>query len=276
MVEIGYTRWFVGALEQPLQGGMCRWIMSLTPEAHVYVIAGSADYVSIHTRVFELNRVQPMCLGADEKDRRMRAMASSLAWEATQWCFLQGIIRGEVEAWSGRALTRIVECCRKGICEVPEQVLMVNLVEIEQRLRGIDRQAIADEARTHAERIRMAEDAMREVDKTQRQRDAALKASANLLVSWLTSEEKAEAAAKQAITVRTGYGTFVVPVGHGKVRRYVGGRPEGEYCVIFDDSSIPVGDEVLMKVTLLKTDPERFLRTANRFEVGQWAEPLEA
>mgnify|MGYP007017489555 CR=1 FL=1 len=62
-------------------------------------------------------------------------------------------------------------------------------------------------------------------------------------------------------------GTFVVPVSaHGLVEHYENGVYKASYCIIFQDYSIPVGDEALMKVALLKADPKKFFQTANRFD----------
>jgi hypothetical protein len=37
------------------------------------------------------------------------------------------------------------------------------------------------------------------------------------------------------------------------------------YCVVFRDWSIPLGDEVLMKIALLKACPKKFFDVANKF-----------
>jgi len=60
-------------------------------------------------------------------------------------------------------------------------------------------------------------------------------------------------------------GEFIVPTGGGLVHQIVNNLNIASYCLMFEDNSLPIYDAVLMKILLLKNDPERFIKTSNRF-----------
>jgi len=89
-----------------------------------------------------------------------------------------------------------------------------------------------------------------------------------LLFSRLNVDERAEAESRKQVTVRTPtHGDFVIPMGHGHVHQVVENRCVASYCLMFEDGSIPIYDTILMKILLLKNDPQKFISTANKFPV---------
>jgi len=93
-----------------------------------------------------------------------------------------------------------------------------------------------------------------------------IKKSLELLKQFLTKAEREELDAKGHVTINIAAGSFVVPVtSHGLVKQYVGKEYISSYCIVFQDYSLPVGDEALMKIALLKADPDKFFKTANKF-----------
>jgi len=67
------------------------------------------------------------------------------------------------------------------------------------------------------------------------------------------------------LLVKNAIGDFQIPLSsHGLVSFFKDGNKECDYCLQFQDYSIPVGDEVAMKYTLLLSDPETFILKANK------------
>jgi hypothetical protein len=70
----------------------------------------------------------------------------------------------------------------------------------------------------------------------------------------MSEAEKGQLMKTGAVTVKTAKGDFVVRY-QGRIK-----DPSGkEFCVAFEDGSLPAGDIMLAKVLLLKADPERLL-----------------
>ena len=293
MVEIGYMRWFVGAWEKPLGNGNCLWSLSLVPEAKIYRIAATgggilADkFQDVYTRPFEVRRTEPMYMTADTKVRIVKQMAQELTWETLQWCGMQGLVGGSLQDYAKVVFWGLIDVCQNARPDNDPQVPFIDLIVVEHQVETMNllqrqqREAITRESRDRYERQQAAEMDHQDEERRQRSSDAARTEaeytrqreyrnaadteSLKLMLSWLSETERDEAVNSGYVTVNNDKGRFVVPVGHGKVKRFVNDQEEAQYCMIFRDYTIPVGDEVLMKVALLKTDPERFLREANRF-----------
>ena len=131
-------------------------------------------------------------------------------------------------------------------------------LEDPERMRLIE--AANRDARLHQEERMRSEE-----EKQTAARDARYR-SYDLLDSLLSPEERAGFKRTRVIRIKTGLGEFrLVEKTHGGVHRYVDGFYECSYCVVFADANLPLGDNLAMKVALLKTDPERLIRTANRY-----------
>lgn len=253
VLSIGLTRWFVSATETRLGGGRIRWTLTLTPQARTYVVQngnGWSHYFTdkrVHTRPFSVENYGTVMTTEALKAEIVQRLANELSWEVVRWCSNLGIVDGDLGIPALCVYAALLAAVQEQRYDEIEQVDEISLTQLmEQRRDQIN------QARIHSR--------VRDEDY-----EAASRVAFDLLTSWLTPEEKEEAATKSVITVNNRLGRFVIPVGPGKVTRYVDDKPEAQYCMIFKDHDIPVGDEVLMKLVLLKSDPERFLQEANRF-----------
>jgi len=254
MIPIGKTFWFASAWEQPVGHGETRLSMLLTPQARRYRAGAAVD-----TRPFQVNRTASTYeLSADRKAEAAASMARELADEVVRWCNNVGLVDSNLRPWMIATYNGLIECCQRGY---PDDLSDGQVDEIDLRRIIVEERAV----REQSEYRRLLNEARAAGDADAERRKDATRRSFDLLVNWLTPAERDEAASYGRITVKNDHGTFVVPVGYGKVARYVDGKPEAEYCMVFESPDIPLGDEVLMKVGLIKTDPERFLKEANRF-----------
>lgn len=92
--------------------------------------------------------------------------------------------------------------------------------------------------------------------------------SFRLMYKFLTPLERRMASEHNKILINTDkFGIFVVNAVNGRdlVHRFQFGNYICSYCVMFSDYTIPDGDYVLMKVSLLKADPEKLIKIANKF-----------
>lgn len=255
MIKIGLTNWFVQAVVEPRNLGEAEWRFSLTPQAICYRLAGK----DVFTREFVISRLSSRMVAVSVQAQQARVMADELARETIRWCEMQGLVHGSLVEQGDQLRHAILEYIQRGECDTIEQVSLINISAIEDDMERIRRRPQTDPQWT-------PETNEAYVVRHQRRVEAEQNAF-GLLLRWLTPAEKDEAANTNQITVTNKFGKFVVPVGRGKVRRFVDDEPEAEYCIVFEDANLPVGDEVLMKVGLLKTDPEKFMATAERWEL---------
>jgi hypothetical protein len=87
---------------------------------------------------------------------------------------------------------------------------------------------------------------------------SAIVKSKELLMSFLTEAEKEEF---------NGYGYVTVTVDSKRYRVFKFGKVKrlednNEYCIVFTQRNMPDYDTMLMKIALLKTDPQKFFGTA--------------
>ena len=276
MIRIGLSRWFVQALKTPAPCGHVELSLTLIPQAAQYRVLAKQWHGLLSELVEQDVEVEPILVGRSELrydlERKpirevaaWQLMAGELASSAVENCLRQGIV--DFDGYDRAAgvwlvKTALMKSVERGQSDAPETTDYINLVA--------DMRAIREErARQRIERERLALEAyavhQQEMAMRDRERPET-KLSFDLLYSVISEAEKKEAEDKGRITVRNVLGEFRVPVAtHGLVQRYIDGKYEASYCVVFEDYTLPLGDEVLMKYALLKTDPRRFLKTANRF-----------
>ena len=200
-----------------------------------------------------------------------RQMAEETACRAVQACTTKGLAELNDEEM---AQTKYIITC--GIMKAVETGNSDNTDDaVEQIDLREDMLAIRREkARQAQEAARLAMEAweahLTDVQRHSRmsaeEKQKAYDASVGLLWRYLDEEEREEAKSKGYVTVKTLSGDFLVPVkAHGLVEQYVDGKYKASYCIVFEDYSIPCGDEALMKVILLKADIARFMKFANKF-----------
>jgi hypothetical protein len=277
MIRIGLTRWFVSVERAPQRGGRVLLGLELCPQAREYVVS-AAEWKGIH-RSIERKFVSPhqfrMVQELDNADMMSSryievaawsSLAQEVATEAVSECLRLGLVdfdefpRQEAEYLVVAAAMKAVE---SGLSDTIEMVDNINLVADMEAMRN-DREVRRAEAR------RLAEEAWLAHRDEMGRRSAFAKegheTSMKTLYGYLTEAEAKEAREKGRVTVRLPIGDFIVPVtGHGLIRQYVDGKYKMSYCVVFLDYSLPIGDEVLMKIILLKADPKKLMNVANKF-----------
>ena len=254
MLQIGLTRWFVQAWEKPQGGGSCQWVITLTPEARYY--KNFFDQ-TIRSAAFMAARPGRVDAATAVKAQACYAMARDLAHELSDWCVLRGIINAtEAPLWDGRAYTDILAVCNNGPDEDDfrdEQVEFIDLPEAYRLALLTQQERQTRRRRWEAELV----DWEGEAEK----RQAAEKRAKQLLANWLTPEERQQAEETGRVTVDSKMGRCIVPINGGQVSCSDGHR----YCIIFEDGNLPPADEALMKILLLKTDPETFKQKARQW-----------
>jgi hypothetical protein len=166
---------------------------------------------------------------------------------------------GEIMRIVGTGISdKIVQLESKDI----SQTTVEERIATAERLR-LERQA---EIAHQEEENRRVDIYRRQVELIQAVKGQAEEASYALLMSRLNEQEKAEAIAMKRVTVQTEtHGNFIVPIDYGHVHQFIDNRCVASYCLVFEDPLIPIYDIVLMKILLLKNDPEHFIKTANNF-----------
>lgn len=276
MVRVGLSRWYVQVSKAAAPRGEVEYCLALAPQAKRYRVLAK-QWSGLRCELVEKEAaVRPLCstftglrYDFDTHPARevmlLRQTAEELASRAVELCLQQGIV--DFEGFDKAAAVYIVHaaimrCAERGQSETPETAEAVDLVP--------DMRAIRQEReRQQRERERLAREAYEaHLEEMARRAEYAApeeKVSFDLLHSILSPSERQEAAEHRRVTIRNSLGDFIVPVSmHGLVRHYADGKYVTSYCVVFRDYTIPIGDEVLMKVALLKADPHKFLKAANR------------
>jgi hypothetical protein len=271
MIRIGCSRWLVRVVRQVHPGDYLSCFVGMYPEAGRYrILHGSSSEPPVELDIVPqpvevsalLDRRDIAMNGGVELDQwgRLAREISLAVVDECQSCNLLGY-----EAFTKAATVcvlhaMVVRHLQEGTSDGQDQVEFIDLA---QQMREIIEQR---ERQQREEMARRAADNMRRVEG----RNRANKTSFELLYSFLSEGEKEEICATGRVTVRNKRGTFVVPAtDHGLVDQYVDGTYKASYCVMFEDRTIPIGDVVLMKVALLKADPDLFMSTANKFNYAR-------
>ena len=301
MIRIGFSRWFIESGKIPMNHGQVKHYVTLRPQAQRFKIYAS-EWKGIHHSMVEkevpaesviIESVDDLYGMNPLKEMQLiRKLADEAASEAVYKCYSSGILAhklpeldgininalGQVDEDSSRALLvyivqqAIMRVVSSGISDEDETEEVADLVQhmkelfeqqqAERRARAAERAAAAAEMRAEQAYDRERYAAMRE---------GAVKTSFDLLMGFLSTKEKAELDEKGYVTVVNTLGEFRVPVSkHGFVEQYVDGKHVQDHCIVFADFMIPPGDEALMKIALLKTDPKKFMKTSNKQPVGRW------
>ena len=256
MIRIGYLPWLVRVSRDQLGGGRARHAAALVPPARtirvLQAIPSGANFRLV-AREVRPSRIEDSCvLDADEAafpqgepgalGRLARWMALDAVWQSESLHISTGSPFRPVIV--GRARRTILRRLLEGKSDAEEPVEFLDLSEDQARRWG-GRRPIP----------------------WGRQEDMAWHRSMLLLRSSLSRPGLLEVGETGCLTIGTPLGRFVVPVTRmGMVQRFLGDCLEGHYCLVTADPGIPWGDEVMARILLLRTDAERFLRTARRHE----------
>jgi len=291
MVRVGFVRWFIQVALRPENNGQTSINLALIPQGKVYRSLVK-QWHGVHAEIIEKDvPVIEQSVRQVEDTWGLKAnkimaisiqLADELASRVVKYCTDIGIVDYAEYNPAGAiwlvktAILRAIETNNNDAIERVEKIdLIQNMKDcrLERERQQIERERIEREryaahlaeqnARYEAERP--AREAREKAEKEVR--ETSLKTSMDLLYSFLNSKEKKEAEMRGCVTINNLAGTFVVPVSaHGLVEHYENGNYKASYCIVFQDYSIPVGDEALMKVALLKADPKKFFQTANKFD----------
>ena len=268
MITIGPTRWFAQATRVDERGGRSRFDLRLIPEANKYKIVKSIyeglDEVIVEADLFPEEISVTSWLNTweacgSEVLRLCKSLCEELAAEAVGEALLKQIFRPEGLEKYARQLI-ISEGLLKAVQKPNEDTQYVEEIDIREDLR----EAIEGK-RLAAERISREE--MEQRDQQRKFSVESRKRSMQLLYDNLPEDLVHEAKTNSTLTITNKGEKFIIPVKtHGLVERYnKKGEYVGKYCLIFAECSMPVGDEVLMKMILVKSDLKTFLKKANFF-----------
>lgn len=271
-----------------MANGMVRHSICLRPQANMYRILDREWFGLSDTLVEKDVKVEPLIVSAINVNYEMKPekeillfkkLASEIATDSVTKCSYSGIV--DSNCLNLIAAKYVVEAAilrnvQYGIIDEDETIDFINLAndmrenmelrkrqEEERRIR--ERQAYEEQVAQHR---RDYEERTKNEPKNEEERQARIKTSFDLLYSCISAAEKKECQENGTITIRNIYGKFVIPTkAHGMVKQYDNETNKfmQAHCIVFNDYSIPVGDELLMKTVLLKTDPERFIKTSNKF-----------
>jgi len=279
MIRIGFIRWLVQVSKTSVGRGQTRFACSLIPHA--------SRYKTICVEWFGLRRVESereISVKAQSVERTedtyslnglgeaklMKALAEELAATTVLYCVNSNIV--DHSGLDQRASMFLVRTAiMNAVCsDISDPIERVDFIDLIPDMRAV--KAERQRAKLEAEARQQAAWNRHQQEYAERQREerekatGALALSFDLLYSMLNSVERKEAKETGKVSVKTMHGTFVVPItAHGLVKQYVDDKYVVSHCVVFQDYSIPVGDEAMMKVALLKIDPARFMGTSNKF-----------
>ncbi len=269
VVPIGHARWFVDVAKSPAPRGEVEYRLGLVPQARVYRTLVK-EWHGLHCELVERDvEVTPLSIVRSEprfevervparEVKLLRQMADELASEAVNRCMNWELCSGACVE-KAAAICTVQFCLMRrielGVSETPDLVDSIDLVPV---LRDAFQQG---EIRRQEEEERRREGVFEFTEAWQ----AQVRAAMALLDSYLSPTERGEMKLLSRITVCNAHGEFCVPLRkRGLVQCFVNGTHVADYCLVFQDRSIPLGDEVLMKIALLKVDVDRFLAVANK------------
>lgn len=135
--------------------------------------------------------------------------------------------------------------------------MMNQMLESLGKLTDEETKLVIDEWKTHVNAIRAERKHLIKAHET----------SLKLLKKWLTTEEWKQIREKgeMAIPSKLDKNTIYIVKKDAKemVEIFHGNKYSHKLCLHVADPSLPVGDQLLAKILLLKNDEERFLKTAN-------------
>ena len=281
MIRIGLVRFLIKVDRRSENGGMVGMSISLIPQAEKYRVSKavwsgahrSIENVEVPASIVSAKRSElEYDLKAKVEAETWGQMADSLATDAVNQCMNSGLVdyaEFEKQLAAYAVKVAIMKAAEKGESDAIERVPLIDLVADMEALR-VERERMAAEAQ------RLADEAMgahlAEMGLRNKANREFMAKSMDLLYEYLTKDEAEEAKSKGYVTVRNFIGEFRVTVKtHGMIKKFVNDKCTDLYCVVFNDWSIPIGDECLMKIIMLKADPKRLLKIANRFPPNRYA-----
>ena len=271
MFRIGLTRWFVQSNLKHKDHGEISCFIKVVPQSHHYRIL-KKEWKGLHSfdqvSDVEIEEVQveswcvKFCCSEYEYKEQIKCLPNyirELVSNLVNYCLNKGLVdfKGfDKSACEWLVCQSIIKSLQSSHNEVPE---CIEFIDLEQEMREIkaEREREAERIRIQQEQQYAEDEARRfEAEKT---KDKYTKTSFELLYSYLTENEKKQAEIDGKVTIKNLCGIFVVPVrNHGLIKHYNDeGKYQSSYCVVFQDYSIPIGDEILMKVALIKADSNK-------------------
>lgn len=268
MVRIGFVRWLIQAISRPLNGGKTEISLSLIPQAIRYQVLTKSGEQDVSAKTLAVSRIEDNyeIWRGKRLVEIVNELAAELAGDAIRYSTNIGLVDYEgqnVFLVHYIVKTAIIKAAERNVSDPIERVDFIDLAADMREIRAErERQAAERVARqAEARRQHNAEAAIRN-----ERAEKSMQVSFDLLRGFLSDSEKAEMEKAGHVTVKTLCGDFVVPTtAHGLVKQYENGVYKVSHCVVFSDYSIPVGDEILMKIAFLKADPAMFLKTSVKF-----------
>lgn len=270
MIRIGFSRWNVLASAKSGGSGNTIYEFGLIPHALNYIVlkdthsddtksVASQNFVSVMTIPTYNTRMASVVT-------EIAKITDTLASDAINFCYHNGMIG--YEGFDKDAAFYIVKnAIMKAVSSGnPDPIEQIELADIACDLIELRREQ--ESLRTERERVAREAWIAHEEDRARRNAIAepARKRSFEFLDKVLTKDERETLRSKKYIHIKNVYGDFfVTPVSSVLVEQFVNGKYIASHCIMFEDYSLPIGDEIAMKVALLKANPEKFLKTANKF-----------
>lgn len=264
MVRIGFSRWFIETGKVPLNCGRAKYYVLLRPQAEKFRIFTSEWRGVFHSMVEKEVCMSPVLIESifdnygmtsSREVQLMKKLADEAASDAVYKCYASGILshRKNYQGVDSNTVQQIA-------------IFVVKTVIMKSVSTGIIDEDESEEICDLVPHMKeLYEQQERKSEELVFQMKTAVKTSFDLLFEFISAKDRIEISEKGYVTVVNSFGEFRVPVAsHGFVEQYVEGKHVQNYCLVFSNWSIPLGDEVLMKLALLKTDPERFMKTSNK------------
>lgn len=140
---------------------------------------------------------------------------------------------------------------------------LIHAKDIEKSVDLIEAIRIENDNRIASERI-FIEERAEIIEAEEKRKKEIIERSWQFLESIVPKSVLEDARKVGFLIVKNTIGEFHIPLNKWEfVKLFKSGVKECDYCLHFEDYSIPEGDEIAMKYTLLLSDPEMFILKAN-------------
>jgi len=289
MVIIGNVGWFIQLDRRNVGHGEIEFSICLVPDAMEYriafldrsglsVIEGTVTLPLVlakdKTNVFDLTPITEMMF--------WRSLGQCASSDAINIAYCRNILDDNLykpDQCRYLLLSAIMRQVETGSSDIVQQKPRIDLsnrplLDQEAAKNLLARQTQEAHEREMAQR---AELLRQEASRTEKEKAEAHERAMRLLFDYLSPEEKKEAVVHGAVTVPVkGMGDFKVLVNGGLVHQIKDGNSVKTYCVIATDPRIPEPDVALVKIMLLKHDPNRFFEVAVTDDYTLWTRRLQA
>lgn len=279
MIRIGLSRWNTIFENIPSNNGMVRMSLKLTPQAESYKVLykewyglhDSENTKIVQTKSFEANFYFERYQKISHTVEQLKKAALTLSSDAVRFCINNDIVDNkncEVKAVIYLVNYTLMRLIENNTSDKDEKLTKeVDLVtdmramkeERERRIRE-EEQRVRNLYTQHQEEEKIRSDYLK------KNGEEAKKKSFEFLEKFLSKNEKEMWETHKCIKISNCVGDFFIhPCNHSMVDQFINGKFIQSHCIVFKDYTLPIGDEVAMKVALLKTDINRFLSISNKF-----------